>query len=297
MTHLYRRRLLSLAAALGLLAGCTSGITGGFESEPEDLSVATVPPVAPAPVNELVKRVVDGDSLEIMLDGNEEDLRLRGVNAPERFTCGGPEAAQALEDVLFPEGVAGIATIELVVDPDEPRDRFGRVLAEVLVDGQNVAGQLVADGFVIPLGGSSSRFHEQARQASEQRLGVWSPERCGPTIPGLVIESFVPNPDGPDDRPGAGEFIELRNALDTDLDLAGWVVHDESTSNRFEFASGTVAAGERFRLYSTCGDGTHDADDLDAFYMCDTDSVWNNAGDTAFVEDPNGNVADFRFSP
>ncbi len=286
-----------------MLTACASGIRGGFErSESPTVTQPTGGAddellAEPAAVTDIVQRFIDGDSLEIMLDGEVEELRIRGINAPELFMCGGPEARQALQDLLAPEGQAGIATIELVVDPDEPRDRFGRVLADVLVDGQDVGRHLVEDGYVIPLGGSSSPLHEHARRASEAMLGVWSPDRCGPAIDGLVIESFVPNPAGPDDRPGAGEFIELRNVLGSDLDVAGWVVHDESTSNSFEFGPGTIGAGETFRLYSTCSEGTHDADGLNDFYMCDSDSVWNNSGDTAFVVDPNGNLADHRFSP
>lgn len=287
-----------LACGLLLLSACSSGLGGGFERDERPSSTETVAPIdgellaEPALVSDVVKRFIDGDSLEIMLNGQLEELRIRGINAPERFMCGGLEAKAALEDLLVPEGEAGIRTIELVVDPDEPRDRFGRVLADVVVGGQDVARQLVEDGFVIPLGGSSSPLHESARRASAAGLGLWEAGRCGPVVDGLLIESFVPNPAGPDDRPGAGEFIELRNVLDSDLDLAGWVVHDESTSNRFEFPPAKVRAGETFRLYSTCGEGG-----AENFYMCDSDSVWNNSGDTAFVVDPNGNVADFRFSP
>lgn len=241
-----------------------------------------------------VLRVIDGDSLEIVINGEPDDLRLAGINAPELDRCGGEDAKTALQVVLGGgvEGGFDGQTFDLVVDPDEPRDRFGRLLGTITIENQDIAGPLVANGMVVPLGGSSAVLHEEALQASKERVGIWSPQRCGPAQRGLQIESFVPNPAGSDDRPGAGEFIELRNVLDEDLDLDGWVVHDESTSNRFVLPKRKVGPGEAFRVYSTCG-----PDESADVFLCDSGSVWTNSGDTAFVVDPNGSTVDFRFSP
>ena len=304
----HRFSALVVIAAL-VLVGCTNGTGSGSFSGSEDSGDAPV--VEGSALLATITRVIDGDSLEVMLDGSSEEVRLVGVNAPEGRDCGGAEATAALEALLVGTSLSGDlddATFELIVDPDEPRDRFGRLLGTILIPGSasgfeattiDLVGPLVADGFVVPIGGSSALFHEEALDASAAQIGVWSPDRCGPTIAGLEIESFVPNPAGPDDEPGAGEFIELRNVLETELDLTGWSVHDESTSNEFVFGGGSIGPGERFRLFSTCalGDSNPGRGADGNFYMCDSGSVWSNSGDTAFVVDPNGNVVDFRFSP
>ena len=72
------------------------------------------------------------------------------------------------------------------------------------------------------------------------------------------------------------------------LDLGGWTLQDESASHRLRFTAGTgVGTDGRLRIYSSCGaqrDGV-------MFWCRKGSSVWNNAGDTAFLLDPNGNVA------
>ncbi len=235
----------------------------------------------------VVVRVIDGDSLKVEIAGKADDLRLVGVNAPELDECGGEIAKIALAEL-----VADGSDIELVLDPENERDRFGRLLGELTASGAPVGARLVELGVAVPLGGSSAVLHPEALAASKQGIGIWGQTWCEGAQIGLVIASFVPDPAGADDEDGAGEFIELSGSGPEPLSLAGWGLRDESSSNRFVFDGGVLGPGQTIRIYSTCGNDTGDTR-----YWCSPTSVWSNSGDTAFLIDPAGNVAGFRFSP
>ena len=100
------------------------------------------PTPEPAPAegdaNATVTRVVDGDTLAVEVSGDEERLRLIGVDTPESVAtdrpneCFGHEASEHLADLL-PAGTP----VRLERDV-EARDRYDRLLAYVyLPDGAN----------------------------------------------------------------------------------------------------------------------------------------------------------------
>lgn len=97
-------------------------------------------PAAPAAGQGTVTRVVDGDTVIVRLDGRDRRVRLLGVDAPESVTpdapveCYGPQSAAAARR-LMPAG----ARVEVATDPSQgAEDRFGRLLAEVTVRGDEV---------------------------------------------------------------------------------------------------------------------------------------------------------------
>jgi len=81
--------------------------------------------------NAVVERVVDGDTIDVRIDGHRERVRLIGINTPETkdprkpVECYGPEAS-ALTTMLLPAGTA----VRLERDA-EARDDYGRLLAYV----------------------------------------------------------------------------------------------------------------------------------------------------------------------
>lgn len=79
-------------------------------------------------------RTVDGDTIRYGTDR----IRIRGYNAPELSEPGGREAALRLEHLLE-EG-----TISIV---PHGHDVYGRTLADVFVNGQNVADVMIGEGF------------------------------------------------------------------------------------------------------------------------------------------------------
>ncbi len=79
-------------------------------------------------------RTVDGDTIRYGTDR----IRIRGYNAPELSEPGGRDAALRLEQ-LMQEG-----TINIV---PHGHDVYGRTLADVFVNGQNVADVMTGEGF------------------------------------------------------------------------------------------------------------------------------------------------------
>ena len=79
-------------------------------------------------------RTVDGDTIRYGTDR----IRIRGYNAPELSEPGGREAALRLEQLLRN------ATISIV---PHGHDVYGRTLADVFVNGQNVADVMMMEGF------------------------------------------------------------------------------------------------------------------------------------------------------
>lgn len=73
------------------------------------------------------------------------------------------------------------------------------------------------------------------------------------------------------------------------VNMAGWVLKDESASHRYHFpASFVLGPGANVRVFSGCG-----ADTSTFLYWCNpATAIWNNDGDTAFLLDPSGNVVD-----
>ena len=94
-----------------------------------------------------VVRTVDGDTLEIDLDGTAEKVRLIGIDTPEsvhpdasKNTEAGKSAAEYVKRML--EG----REIELELDVQE-RDQYGRILAYVYLEGIMVNKTLLREGY------------------------------------------------------------------------------------------------------------------------------------------------------
>src|SRR6185295_3985034 len=116
--------------------------------------------------------VVDGDTLRLP-DGRK--LRLPAIDAPE---LGRPCAAQAAE--FLAERLAG-RRLELS-PPDPPRDRYGRLLADVLADGESVSAALVERGLAWVYDRRDASLVARQARAVEARAGVHARlGRAGPS--------------------------------------------------------------------------------------------------------------------
>ncbi len=129
-----------------------------------------------------VVAVVDGDTVDVSWAGRRERVRLLGVDTPETVDpdrpvgCYGPEAAafthQRLQD----------RTVRLQFDR-ERRDRYGRLLAYVDVDGHRFNDDLLAGGYarllVIPPNGRHARVMlDRELEARSAGRGLWG--ACSP---------------------------------------------------------------------------------------------------------------------
>jgi hypothetical protein len=77
----------------------------------------------------------------------------------------------------------------------------------------------------------------------------------------------------------------IANDGNEQLDLGGWRLHDDSSRKAYVFPPGTVlGAGESVGVRSGPGSATPGRGEL----AWTTAKVWNDRGDTAFLEDPAG---------
>ena len=198
------RRLLACAAMAVALLGCASVGTPQIVTEPttsvaERTALATIAgPVRRGPLeaNAIVRRTVDGDTLDVVLlrsDGRpapaEERIRLIGIDTPETkrpdtpIECFGKKASAATA-ALLPTNTS----VRLERDVEE-RDRYGRLLAYVFraSDGLFVNHELVRTGFAAsypypPNVTYADMFRDAAANAETAGVGLWG--ACGdPHVP------------------------------------------------------------------------------------------------------------------
>jgi micrococcal nuclease len=133
-----------------------------------------------------VVRPVDGDTIVVDIGGDEESVRLIGIDTPESVAqdrpveCFGPEA-KARTAELLPEGT--LVRLERDV---EARDRYDRLLAYVLRDADDVFVNelLVDEGFAESIAYPPNTARQGDLDAAEARAradgrGLWS--ACGGT--------------------------------------------------------------------------------------------------------------------
>jgi len=127
-----------------------------------------------------IAHVIDGDTVDIDINGHTERVRLIGLNTPETkhptkpIECFGPEASAYLTQLL-PKGT------DVRIERDvEARDRYGRRLLYVYRDSDNlfVNRDLIAHGYGTPMSIEPNTFHRNdfvraASQAEAANVGLW----------------------------------------------------------------------------------------------------------------------------
>ena len=132
------------------------------------------------PIRATVVRVIDGDTIRVRVQGQEHTVRLIGVDTPE--TVHPTEAAQhfGAEASAYTKAALEAKTVTLEADPTgDTRDRYGRLLRYVHLDGQNFNARLIREGyghairrFRYSLKAQFIRLEDSARKAGR---GLWSP--------------------------------------------------------------------------------------------------------------------------
>ena len=124
-----------------------------------------------------VVQVIDGDTIDVDWAGRRERVRLLGVDTPETVDRDRPVGCYGPEASAFTSRRLQGRTVRLRFDR-QPRDRYGRLLAYVEVDGRRFNDELLAGGYarllVIPPNGRHARAmldEELAARAAER--GLW----------------------------------------------------------------------------------------------------------------------------
>ena len=109
-----------------------------------------------ATVSEIVS-IYDGDTFTVNIAdwpsiiGQRMSVRIAGIDTPEmRGRCEG-EKHKARQAKQFT--VAALRNANLVELRNLKRDKYFRLLSDVYVDGENLAQQLLSQGFAVPYNG------------------------------------------------------------------------------------------------------------------------------------------------
>ena len=125
--------------------------------------------------------VADGDTLTVLdADYVQHKIRLAGIDAPEKRQAFGNRSKQSLSDLAFDKTV----TVETT-----KRDRYGRQIGKVLVNGRDVNLIQVEQGmawfyreYQREQSRNDRKLYESAEDAAKaQRRGLWlDPEPVAP---------------------------------------------------------------------------------------------------------------------
>ncbi|MBR6613365.1 MAG: thermonuclease family protein [Clostridia bacterium] len=126
-----------------------------------------------------VVRVVDGDTIVVDFNGKDEKVRLIGVDTPESVHA--DESKNTKEGILVSDYTKSKLTgkkVKLEFDVQE-RDKYGRLLAYVYIDGEMYNKHLLEIGYAKiatypPNVKYVEDFKEIQKEARENKVGLWN---------------------------------------------------------------------------------------------------------------------------
>lgn len=122
-------------------------------------------------------RAIDGDTIEVRLDGRREDVRYIGVDTPETVKPGAPVQCFGPQASRFNHRAVDGRRVRLVFDA-ERRDRYGRLLAYVYRGGRLLSAELLRRGLarrltIPPNDRFAARFERLELAAARAGRGLW----------------------------------------------------------------------------------------------------------------------------
>lgn len=111
--------------------------------------------------------ILDGDTIDVLIDRQPVRVRLAQIDAPEKRQAFGTRSRQALSALVFRQSV----TVA-----DAGRDRYGRVLGTVYVSGVNVNAEMVRQGmaWVYRQYATDRSLFALEDEARAGRRGLWA---------------------------------------------------------------------------------------------------------------------------
>ncbi|ARF16554.1 thermonuclease family protein [Sporosarcina ureae] len=169
-----KKKIISFLLALGV-AIIAIYFPELFDDEEKEPSRQGLIPV------ELVK-TIDGDTIKIMYEGKEENVRYLLIDTPEtnhprlgKQPYG--QQAKVRNQELLQKG-----QLEIEFDVGEKYDKYGRLLAYIYIDGKSVQEQLLKEGlarvaYVYPPNTRHlDAFEKAEQQAKKSGIGIWTLE-------------------------------------------------------------------------------------------------------------------------
>ncbi len=125
----------------------------------------------------------DGDTYFVQIEGKKEKIRVLGIDTPEKEGgfrpegCFGDHASEYAREALQNKKVS-------LLQPKgyEDKDKYGRLLRYVFLDGEDFGAHLISEGYAF----SYKKFKHPRRnyyntlekEAQKNKKGMWNPENC-----------------------------------------------------------------------------------------------------------------------
>lgn len=180
--YLWKQPDLQAPTQVLSVATSTAVVIPVVTSTPEVLGVKA------GPTNALVTHVADGDTIEALMDGSKDKVKIRllGVNTPETVDPRRPVECFGKEASAFTKSLLSNKRIQLVEDPAADNvDKYGRLLRNIILeDGTDFNAKLIQDGYAyaylsFPLNKQRKvdlkRFETEAKAAGK---GLWGEGTC-----------------------------------------------------------------------------------------------------------------------
>jgi len=205
---------------------------------PATTSPSPTASVAPPPGERaLVTRVVDGDTIEVLMAGKTYKVRYIGIDTPETVDprrpvgCYGHEASERNRQLVDGK------TVGLEKDVSETDD-FDRLLRYVWVNGEMVNATLVREGYAVASTYPPDVKHQELflslqREAMDAGRGLWGPACASPTAPPVA---------GPCDFSGTNQPVIKGNISQT----TGEKIYHVPGGDFYDKTVIDEAAGERW---------------------------------------------------
>lgn len=162
------------------------GITDVFH-EPESPKTETVSKqqAKPTPKTKLnpyqtgtVTKVIDGDTIEVNLNGKIEKVRMLLIDTPETVHPNQPVQPYGKEASDFTQKLLLNKEVKLEKD-QEDKDKYGRLLRYIYVEDQSVQELLLTEGLARvavypPNTKYEQKYRELQDQAKAKKIGIWS---------------------------------------------------------------------------------------------------------------------------
>ena len=219
-------------------------------------------------VQALVTEIIDGDTIHVLIDGEEFPVRYIGIDTPEvqYNEWYGKEARDA--------NIVLVAGKEVLLEKDvSETDQYDRLLRYVyLLDGTFVNAELIRLGFAVAKAyPPDTKYHDQLesleQEAINSGLGLWqatpTPQTVQAPPSNTSVEIIAVNK--------GTEYVDIQNVGSQAISIDGWTLRSEK-GNQDCGLSGNLAPGEVLRIWALAEDS--DEEGFNCWYGT---NIWNNS--------------------
>ena len=122
-----------------------------------------------------IDRVVDGDTIDVILDLGfsvlyKSRVRLFGIDTPESRTRNKDEKARGIMASIYLDDAVNSGDVVIRTELKDSRGKFGRVLGTVVVDGVDINQAMCKAHLAVPYFGQSKDDVEASHMKNRKKL-------------------------------------------------------------------------------------------------------------------------------